>query len=87
MDLRLVGPVINQNMVLIEEVTEELVPGVNEREMFVKRFIFRDQGCVFVYESSVPDSIDKEKTGGDSGRDDSDRYTLVFQITCFKVVG
>ena len=41
-DMRVVAPVINQNMLIIEELSEELVPGVNERELLIKRFIFRD---------------------------------------------
>lgn len=42
MDLRLVSPVLNRNMVLLEELASELIPGRSEREVLVKRCIFRD---------------------------------------------
>lgn len=57
MDLRIVCPVVNHNMLVLEELSEELVAGQTERELLVKRFIFRDMGCLFVYESSVPDHV------------------------------
>ena len=84
MDLRLVSPVIDRNLVLLEELATELVPGRSEREVLIKRCIFRDKGCVFVYSSSVPDEVHADE---DSGRDDATRYTLLFSIMCFKKVG
>ena len=84
MDLRLVSSVIDRNMVLLEELATELVPGRSEREVLVKRCIFRHKGCVFVYSSSVPDQVHEDE---DSGRDDATRYTLLYQIMCFKKVG
>ena len=83
MDLRLVSPVLNRNMVLLEELASELVPGRSEREVLVKRCIFRDQGCVFIYSSSVPDELHSDE---DSGRDDATRYTALYSILCFKKV-
>ena len=71
-------------MLLLEELATELVPGRSEREILAKRFIFRANGCVFVYTSSVPDEIHSDV---DSGRDDATRYTLLFSIICFKTVG
>ena len=56
-DLRLILPVRDRNMVILEELSNELVPGYQEREILVKRFIFRASGCLFVYTSSVPDTI------------------------------
>jgi len=50
----------------------------------LKRTIFRAHGCIFVYTSSVPDSVHCDE---DSGRDDAARYTLVYSIMCFKRVG
>lgn len=79
------GPIIDQNMQILKEVSEEIVPGYSERELLLKRFIFREQGCLFVYESSIPDNVHPD--GQSSSRDDYDLYTLVFQITCFKAVG
>lgn len=71
-------------MLLIEELATELVPGCSEREILAKRFIFRANGCVFVYTSSVPDEVHSDE---DSGRDDATRYTLLYSIICFKKVG
>ena len=71
-------------MLIVEELSEELVQGYSEREALMKRFIFKEQGCVFIYQSSVPDEIYSDE---ESGRDDASRYTLVFSIQCFKIVG
>ena len=83
-------------MYVMEELAMELVPGRSEREVLVKRFIFRANGCVFVYTSSVPDEV---HAGIYSGRDSASsgqppltdlvratRYTLLFSIQCFKKV-
>ena len=83
-DLRLVLPVIDRNMVIMEELSNELVPGYQEREALCKRFIFRANGCIFVYTSSVPDNIHSDD---ESGRDDASRYTIVYSIMCFKRLG
>ena len=83
-DLRLVSPVIDRTMVLIEQLSGELVPGHSGRELLMKRFVFRDQGCLFVYSSSVPDEVHSDE---DSGRDDATRYTLIWSVMCFKKVG
>ena len=56
-DLRLILSVRDRNMVILEELSNELVPGYQERELLCKRFIFRASGCLFVYTSSVPDTI------------------------------
>ena len=83
-DMRLVLPVIDKNMVILEELSNELVAGYSEREALCKRFIFRASGCIFVYTSSVPDNIHSDD---ESGRDDASRYTLCFSIMCFKRIG
>ena len=83
-DLRLVLPVIDRNMVIMEELSNELVPGYQEREVLCKRFVFRANGCVFVYTSSVPDNVHNDD---ESGRDDATRYTIVYSIMCFKRLG
>jgi len=57
MDLRFFGEIKNRNMLLLEELATNLVVGRNEREILAKRFIFRANGCLFVYTSSVPDEI------------------------------
>ena len=80
-DLRLVLPVIDKNMLIMEELSNELVSGYNERELVLKRFVFRANGCIFVYTSSVPDEVHCDE---ESGRDDAERFTLVFSIMCFK---
>ena len=77
-------PVIDRNMLVMEELSAELLPGYTEREALMKRFIFRDQGCIFVYTSSVPDEVFADD---ESGRDDATRYTVIFSIMCFKKVG
>lgn len=84
LDYRLVLPVIDRNMVIFEELRSELVPGYQEREALCKRFIFRANGCVYIYTSSVPDEIHADD---ESGRDDASRYTLVFQIMCIRRLG
>jgi len=68
----------------MEELSQELVSGHQERELVLKRFVFRAYGCIFVYTSSVPDNIHSDE---ESGRDDASRYTLVYSIMCFKRVG
>ena len=47
--MRLVLPVVNKTMLIVEELSEELVQGYSEREALMKRFIFKEQGCVFIY--------------------------------------
>ena len=71
-------------MVILEELSNELVPGYQEREILCKRFIFRASGCLFVYTSSVPDTIHQDE---ESGRDDANRYNLIYSIMCFKRMG
>ena len=71
-------------MLIMEELSNEIVQGYTERELVLKRFVFRESGCIFVYTSSVPDEIHCDE---DSGRDDASRYTLVFSIMCFKKDG
>ena len=83
-DLRLVLPVVDKNMVILEELSNELVPGYSEREALCKRFIFRAHGCIFVYTSSVPDNVHSDD---ESGRDDASRYTICYSIMCFKRIG
>ena len=80
-DLRILGPVVDRNMLLIEELSNELVPGNFEREALLKRFIFKAFDCFFVYTSSVPDTVHSDD---ESGRDDVTRYTMIFSIMCFK---
>ena len=83
-DLRLLGPVIDRNMLLMEELSNELVAGNSERKALLKRFIFKALDCFFVYTSSVPDTVHSDD---ESGRDDATRYTVVFSIMCFKKDG
>ena len=82
--MRLVLPVIDKNMVILEELSNELVPGYQEREVLCKRFIFRAHGCIFIYTSSVPDNVHSDD---ESGRDDASRYTIAYSIMCFKRIG
>ncbi len=41
-DMSVMGPIIDQNMQILKEVSEEIVPGYSERELLLKRFIFRE---------------------------------------------
>ena len=83
-DLRLVKPIQNKNMLVMEELSTEMVSGYNQREALLKRFIFKDEGRVFVYTSSMPDEVYSDE---ESGRDDATRYTVIFCIMCFKREG
>ena len=71
-------------MIVVEELSNELVKGYSQREALMKRFVFRANGCFFVYASSVPDEIYADE---DSGRDEASRYTVVSSIMCFKKSG
>ena len=53
-DLRVVAPIVDKNLLLVEELSQQLVPGLDERLAFMKRFVFQAHGCFFVYSSSVP---------------------------------
>ena len=73
-------------MLLMEELlVKDFVQGKSEREILAKRFMFRANGCVFVYTSSVPDDIHEGTIKDD--HEDATRYTLLFSIICFKTVG
>ena len=84
MDLRIVAPIVDKNLLLVEELSQQLVPGQKERLAFLKRFVFQAEGCFFVYESSVPHSVQSNE---DAARDDATKYDVVFSIMCFKNVG
>ena len=84
--LKILGGVNSSNMILLHQVNEEFMDGgYKERELLLKRFIFRKNGRLFVYQSSVPDDIhetpDVEKTRGVV------RYTQVMEMWCFEIVG
>ena len=80
-DLRLVKPVVNKTMLVMEELQQEIVPSYSEREAVLKRFIFRSHGCFFVYTSSVPDEVHCDE---ESGREDATRYTVVSSLMVFR---
>ena len=82
--MRLVKPIVDKTMLIMEELSTELVSGYNQREALLKRFIFKDDGRVFVYTSSIPDELHSDE---ESGRDDATRYTVIFCIMCFKREG
>ena len=44
-----IGFIQNKNMILIEEESEQLVAGYDEREWIYKRFFWRDGGFFYVY--------------------------------------
>ena len=83
-DLRKVAGPVDKSMIVVEELSNELVKGYSQREALMKRFVFRANGCFFVYSSSVPDEIYADE---DSGRDEASRYTVVSCIMCFKKCG
>ena len=83
-DLRIVKPVVNRNMLVLEELSNEFAEGYTQREALLKRFIFKDEGRVFVYTSSTPDEIHSDE---ESGRDEATRYTLIYCLLCFKREG
>ena len=86
-----VEPVIDKNMWVIEELSNELVSGYTERKAKLKTFVFRHEDKFFVYQSSVPDSMYKTVESADEDdyddSNDPSRYTVVFNISCFKREG
>ena len=73
-------------MILIHQISQELMMGgYKERELILKRFIFRKTGKVFVYQSSVPDEI--YETPVEERSRDIVRYTQVMELWCFEVIG
>lgn len=82
--LRMAGPIVNRNMLVFEEVSKELVSGSINRSALLKQFIFRANGALYVYTSSVQDSVAAED---DSERESAPRYCLAFQILCFRREG
>ena len=86
MSLKQLGDVNSSNMILLHQVNAEFMDGgYKERELLLKRFIFRKNGRVFVYQSSVPDEI-HETEAGDVPRNIV-RYTQVMEMWCFEIVG
>ena len=71
-------------MILIEEESEQLVAGYDEREWIYKRFFWRDGGFFYVYQSSIPDEYYPDE---EDGRDDATRYDVPYMTYCFKCIG
>ena len=78
------GPIVDRNMLIFEEVLTELIPGSPNRSALLKQFIFKANGCFFVYTSSVPDTVAAED---DNERESAQRYCLAYDIMCFKKDG
>ena len=57
-----------------------MVPSISQRKAILKRFIFVDQGKVFSYSSSVPDSVHPEEED-EVGREE--RFDILHQSVCF----
>ena len=72
-------------MVLLHQISHEMMEGYNERELLMKRFIFRKTGKVFVYYSSVPDDI--YETPDDMKSRNVERYTNIMELMCFETIG
>jgi hypothetical protein len=82
--LEQVGYIHNQNMVMWRQVTQPLVEGYTEREIVMKRFIFRKSDKVYVYFSSCPDTA--YETPAEEQDEEVTRYTQVFGMWCFEKV-
>ena len=86
-------PVIDKNMWVIEELSNELVSGYTERKAKLKTFVFRSDEKFFIYQSSVPDTMyrtvesGEDETGDYDNTNDPTRYTVVFNIQCIKREG
>ena len=69
-------------MLLIHEtITNDYIAGPGTRQILLKRFFFREHGRLYVYTSSIPEQILEHSE--DEIREDTERYTVVFQIQCF----
>jgi len=82
--LEQVGEIHNQNMVMWRQVTQPIIEGYTEREIVMKRFIFRKCDKVYVYFSSCPDSA--YETPAEEQDEEVSRYTQVFGMWCFEKV-
>ena len=73
----------NSNTLIFRQtVTNDDIAGLGTRELVLKRFLFRCHGKLYVYTSSVPDSIVAGDTDANS-QDSDDRLHVVFMIQCF----
>ena len=72
-------------MVLLHQISHEMMQGYNERELVMKRFIFRKTGKVFVYYSSVPDEV--YETPENERSSNVVRYTNIMELMCFETIG